>query len=218
MRMHGTIQARPAEVFPIEEQPRLRPTPATPYDVPTYTTPQVQRDHHIEASSSSAARASSASLELREPVPSVTQEAEVAVTWVEPQWPEEAVMCSSAGQRPGPKPPLQPRVALAGVAQKEADGRPERRLFRALDSASPLTSPLGCGSKVLSERRRHCHEWRSLWATVRPPAFVARAPLRRSGREQASTRAVREGEPVDEAQVELPTTSDRSLRRIAGVV
>ncbi|MBW3615866.1 MAG: hypothetical protein KY439_11260 [Actinobacteria bacterium] len=48
MRVHGTIQARPAKVFRIEEQPRLRPAPATPYDVPIYTTAKVHRDHHIE--------------------------------------------------------------------------------------------------------------------------------------------------------------------------
>jgi hypothetical protein len=48
MRVHGTIQARPAEVFRIEEQPRLRPAPTDVYDVPIYTTAKVHRDHHIE--------------------------------------------------------------------------------------------------------------------------------------------------------------------------
>jgi transposase len=48
MRIHGTIQARPAEVFRIEEQPRLRPAPTAPYDVPIYATAKVHRDHHIE--------------------------------------------------------------------------------------------------------------------------------------------------------------------------
>jgi transposase len=48
MRIHGTIQARPAEVFRVEEQPRLRPAPTAPYDVPIYTTAKVRRDHHIE--------------------------------------------------------------------------------------------------------------------------------------------------------------------------
>jgi hypothetical protein len=48
MRIHGTIQARPADVFRVEEEPRLRPTPAEPYDVPIYTTAKVHRDHHIE--------------------------------------------------------------------------------------------------------------------------------------------------------------------------
>lgn len=48
MRVHGTIQARPAEVFRIEEQPRLSPAPTAVYDVPIYTTAKVHRDHHIE--------------------------------------------------------------------------------------------------------------------------------------------------------------------------
>jgi transposase len=48
MRIHGTIQARPAEVFRVEEQPRLRPAPRGVYDVPIYTTAKVHRDHHIE--------------------------------------------------------------------------------------------------------------------------------------------------------------------------
>jgi transposase len=48
MRVHGTIQARPAEVFRVEEAPCLRPTPAAAYDVPIYATAKVHRDHHIE--------------------------------------------------------------------------------------------------------------------------------------------------------------------------
>jgi transposase len=48
MRVHGTIQARPAEVFRVEEQHRLRPAPAERYDVPIYATAKVHRDHHIE--------------------------------------------------------------------------------------------------------------------------------------------------------------------------
>ena len=48
MRVHGTIQARPAEVFRVEEQPRLRPAPTGVYDVPVYTAAKVHRDHHIE--------------------------------------------------------------------------------------------------------------------------------------------------------------------------
>ena len=48
MRVHGTIQARPAEVFRVEEQPRLRPAPTSLYDLPIYTTAKVHRDHHIE--------------------------------------------------------------------------------------------------------------------------------------------------------------------------
>jgi hypothetical protein len=48
MRVHGTIQARPAEVFRVEEQPVLKPAPVAVYDVPIYATAKVHRDHHIE--------------------------------------------------------------------------------------------------------------------------------------------------------------------------
>lgn len=48
MRVHGTIQARPAEVFAVEEAHRLLPAPTEPYDLPTYARPKVHRDHHIE--------------------------------------------------------------------------------------------------------------------------------------------------------------------------
>lgn len=48
MRVHGTIQARPAEVFGVEEAPVLRPAPTGVYDVPLYATAKVHRDHHIE--------------------------------------------------------------------------------------------------------------------------------------------------------------------------
>lgn len=48
MRVHGTIQARPAEVFRIEEAPVLSPPPSAPYDVPIYANAKVHRDHHIE--------------------------------------------------------------------------------------------------------------------------------------------------------------------------
>lgn len=48
MRVHGTIQARPAEVFRIEEAPVLAPGPTGPYDLPVYATAKVHRDHHIE--------------------------------------------------------------------------------------------------------------------------------------------------------------------------
>lgn len=47
-RMHGTIQARPIEVFGIEEAPLLRPAPTEPYDLPLYRRAKVARDHHIE--------------------------------------------------------------------------------------------------------------------------------------------------------------------------
>jgi hypothetical protein len=52
MRVHGTIQARPAEVFRVEEQHRLGPAPTDVYDVPIYTTAKVHRDHHIEVARS----------------------------------------------------------------------------------------------------------------------------------------------------------------------
>jgi transposase len=48
MRIHGTIQARPAEVFAIEEAPVLLPAPSERYDVPRWTTAKVARDHHIQ--------------------------------------------------------------------------------------------------------------------------------------------------------------------------
>jgi hypothetical protein len=48
MRIHGTTQARPLEVFRAEEAPRLLPLPAGRYDLPLYATAKVHRDHHIE--------------------------------------------------------------------------------------------------------------------------------------------------------------------------
>jgi hypothetical protein len=48
MRVHGTIQARPIEVFTTDEQPCLLPAPAQRYDLPIYATAKVHRDHHIE--------------------------------------------------------------------------------------------------------------------------------------------------------------------------
>jgi len=48
LRIHGTIQARPAEVFAVEEAHLLLPAPTTIYDLPTYPRPKVARDHHIE--------------------------------------------------------------------------------------------------------------------------------------------------------------------------
>jgi transposase len=52
LRVHGTTQARPAEVFAAEEQPKLRPAPNEPYDLPLYTQPKVHRDHHVEVAKS----------------------------------------------------------------------------------------------------------------------------------------------------------------------
>ena len=48
LRIHGTTQRRPAEVFAVEEQPHLLPPPLLPYDVPVYARPKVSRDHHVE--------------------------------------------------------------------------------------------------------------------------------------------------------------------------
>jgi hypothetical protein len=52
LRVHGTTQLRPAEVFQAEEQPRLLPAPIEVYDLPIYTTAKVHRDHHIEVARS----------------------------------------------------------------------------------------------------------------------------------------------------------------------
>jgi hypothetical protein len=48
MRIHGTIQARPADVFRVEELPVLHAAPTSLYDVPIYAMAKVHRDHHIE--------------------------------------------------------------------------------------------------------------------------------------------------------------------------
>lgn len=48
MRIHGTTQCRPAEVFALEEVHRLLPGPAEPYHLPLYAQAKVHRDHHIE--------------------------------------------------------------------------------------------------------------------------------------------------------------------------
>jgi hypothetical protein len=48
MRIHGTTQCRPAELFALEEQPRLLAAPTSAYDLPIYARPKVHRDHHVE--------------------------------------------------------------------------------------------------------------------------------------------------------------------------
>jgi transposase len=48
MRIHGTIQARPAEVFAEHEAGALLPL-SPPYDVPVFTRVKVHRDFHVEA-------------------------------------------------------------------------------------------------------------------------------------------------------------------------
>ena len=47
MRIHGTTQARPAEMFTELESPCLLEVPA-PYDVPIFTRVKVHRDFHVE--------------------------------------------------------------------------------------------------------------------------------------------------------------------------
>jgi hypothetical protein len=49
LRVHGTLQARPAEVFAEREASALMPLP-DPYDVPFFATVKVHRDHHVEVS------------------------------------------------------------------------------------------------------------------------------------------------------------------------
>ncbi|HSS09719.1 MAG TPA: IS21 family transposase [Acidimicrobiales bacterium] len=48
LRIHGTTQLRPLEVFRAEEQPLLLPHPGLPFDVPKWTKPKVHRDFHCE--------------------------------------------------------------------------------------------------------------------------------------------------------------------------
>jgi transposase len=48
MRVHGTTQARPREVFEEVEAPALLPVPQRAYDVPIFATVKVHRDFHIE--------------------------------------------------------------------------------------------------------------------------------------------------------------------------
>ena len=48
LRVHGTTQQRPAEVFAEVEQPKLLPAPTKRYDLPLYSRPKVHRDHHVE--------------------------------------------------------------------------------------------------------------------------------------------------------------------------
>jgi transposase len=47
-RIHGTIQARPAEVFAECEAAALLPLPQAPYDVPVFTSVKVHHDFHVE--------------------------------------------------------------------------------------------------------------------------------------------------------------------------
>jgi Integrase core domain len=47
-RVHGTTQARPAEVFAEHEVGLLLPVPEVPYVVPIYATVKVHRDFHVQ--------------------------------------------------------------------------------------------------------------------------------------------------------------------------
>jgi transposase len=51
-RIHGTIQARPGEVFAAAEAGALLPLPDTAYDVPVLTRVKVHRDFHVEVARS----------------------------------------------------------------------------------------------------------------------------------------------------------------------
>ncbi|MGH3433248.1 MAG: IS21/IS408/IS1162 family transposase, partial [Thermocrispum sp.] len=48
LRLHGTIQARPAEVFAEHEAGVLLAAPEQPYEVPIYATVKVHRDYHVQ--------------------------------------------------------------------------------------------------------------------------------------------------------------------------
>jgi hypothetical protein len=48
LRVHGTTCEQPLVVFERDEQPRLLPSPAAPYDVPIYRNAKVARDRHIQ--------------------------------------------------------------------------------------------------------------------------------------------------------------------------
>jgi transposase len=48
LRMHGTIHARPAEVFAECEAAALLPAPSQPYQLPIYLEVKVHRDHHVQ--------------------------------------------------------------------------------------------------------------------------------------------------------------------------
>ncbi|MGI8312821.1 Mu transposase domain-containing protein [Saccharopolyspora hattusasensis] len=47
-RVHGTIQARPVEVFAAHEAAALLPEPQAPYEVPLYVEVTVHRDYHVQ--------------------------------------------------------------------------------------------------------------------------------------------------------------------------
>jgi transposase len=48
MRIHGTTQRRPLEVFRTQELAHLLPVPQDNYDIPIYRDAKVHKDHHVE--------------------------------------------------------------------------------------------------------------------------------------------------------------------------
>ncbi len=48
LRIHGTTQCRPVEVFRAEELPLLLALPCGPFDTPKWSEPKVHRDFHVE--------------------------------------------------------------------------------------------------------------------------------------------------------------------------
>lgn len=48
MRIHGTTRVRPKEAFMANEAGLLLPAPDGPYDIPTFSSPKVHRDRHVE--------------------------------------------------------------------------------------------------------------------------------------------------------------------------
>ena len=48
LRIHGTTQCRPIEVFRTEELPLLSARPGSPFDTPKWSDPKVHRDFHVE--------------------------------------------------------------------------------------------------------------------------------------------------------------------------
>jgi transposase len=52
VRIHGTTQRRPLEVFELEERPHLLAVPETAYDIPIFRDAKVHKDHHIEVARS----------------------------------------------------------------------------------------------------------------------------------------------------------------------
>lgn len=48
MRIHGSTQCRPIELFRTEELPLLLPRPGAPFDTPKWSDPKVHRDFHVE--------------------------------------------------------------------------------------------------------------------------------------------------------------------------